>query len=94
MAVTHDAVTPIRQLQVLPHGDEGVGFGNQRLRKHPTGAFAGEFTQGIVDSIRLTQPNDGGTSRHGVSLLPGGSGRLSPASIRRLSQTVVTQIHP
>jgi hypothetical protein len=28
-----------------------------------------------------------------VSLLPGGSGRLSPASIRRLSQTVVTQIH-
>ena len=37
---------------------------------------------------------DGGISRHGVSLLSGGSGRLSPASIRRLSQTVVHPIHP
>jgi hypothetical protein len=93
MAVTHDPVTPIRQLHILPHGDEGVGFGDQHLTKHPTGAFTGEFTQGIVDGFRLTQPDDSGISRHGASLLPGGFGRLLPASIRRLSQTVVTQIH-
>ena len=94
MAVTHDTVTPIRQLHIFPQGDEGVGFGDQHLSQHPTGAFARHFTQGIVNGVRLTQPDDGGISRHRVSLLPGGSGRLSPASIRRLSQTLVTQIHP
>jgi hypothetical protein len=46
-------------------------FGDQHLTKHPTGAFAGEFPQGIVDRVRLTQPDDRGLSRHGVSLLPG-----------------------
>jgi hypothetical protein len=84
VAVTHYPVTPIRH--ILPHG-----FGDQHLTKHPTDAFAGEFTQGIVDGVRLTQPDDTAISRH--ALLPGGFGRLSPASIRRLSQTVVTQIH-
>jgi hypothetical protein len=94
MAVTHDAVTPIRQLYILPQGDEGVGFGDQHRSQHSSGAFTGKFGQGIINGVRLTQLNDGGISRHGVSLLPGGSGRLSPASIRRLSQTVVTQIQP
>ena len=46
----------------------------------------------VIDGA--TQLDYGGISRHGVSLLPGGSGGLSPASIRRLSQTVVTQIQP
>jgi hypothetical protein len=32
--------------------------------------------------------------RIGVSLLSGGSGRLSPALIRRLRQTVITHIPP
>src|SRR6202040_1662323 len=78
MTVTHDAVAAIRQLQVLPLGDKGIGFGNQHLSQHPTGAFACNFGQGIVDSIRLTERDDGGISRHGVSLLSGGSGRLDP----------------
>jgi hypothetical protein len=29
-----------RQLQVLPLGDEGIGFGNQYLRQDSPGAFA------------------------------------------------------
>jgi hypothetical protein len=76
MTVTHDAVAAIRQLQVLPLGDEGIGFSNQHLGQHPPSAFACDFAQGIIDSIRLTERDDGGISRHGVSLLSGGSGRL------------------
>jgi hypothetical protein len=89
MAVTHYPVTPIRQLYILPQGDEAMGFG-----EHSMGAFAGKLGQGIINRVGLTQADDSGISRHGVSLLPGGSGRLSPASIHRLSQTVVTQIRP
>src|SRR5277367_3955460 len=88
MTVTHDAVAAIRQLQVLPLGDEGIGFSNQHLGQHPTSAFACDFAQAIIDSIRLTERDDGGISRHGVSLLSGGSGRLdtrldTPPSIKR-----------
>jgi hypothetical protein len=32
--VPHDAGAAIRQLQVLPSGDEGIGFGNQHLGQH------------------------------------------------------------
>jgi hypothetical protein len=31
MGVTHDAVAAVRQLRVLPLGDEGVGFRDQDL---------------------------------------------------------------
>jgi hypothetical protein len=93
MAVTHDAVAAIRQFQVLPHGDEGVGFGDQHLSQYSASAFTCEFGQGIIDSIRLTEGDDSGIFRHGVSLL---SGRFwqawTPASIRRLQSIVVTQI--
>jgi hypothetical protein len=27
MAMTHDAVAAIRQFQVFPYGDKGIGFG-------------------------------------------------------------------
>jgi hypothetical protein len=91
--VTHDPVTPIRQLHIIPQGNKSIGFGDQHSGQHSTGAFASKFGQGIINRVGLTQPDDGGISRHGVSLLPGGSGTLSPASIHRLSQTVVTQIH-
>jgi hypothetical protein len=75
-------------LHVLPHGDEGVGFGNQHLRQHSACTFAGNFAQWIVNRIGLTQGNDSGISRHGVLLLSGGSGRLdtrldTPPSIKR-----------
>jgi len=39
MAMTHDAVAAIRQLQVPPQRDEGIGFGDQHLSQHPPGAF-------------------------------------------------------
>jgi hypothetical protein len=46
MAMTHDAVAAIRQFQALPHGDKGIGFGDQHLGQHATGAFTGKFAQG------------------------------------------------
>jgi hypothetical protein len=67
MAVTHDAVETIRQFQILPHGNEGVGLGNQHLSQYSASAFAGKFGQGIIDSVRLTEGNDTDISRHGVS---------------------------
>ena len=88
MAVPHHAVAAVGQLQVLPLGDEGVGFGNQHLRQHSPSAFTCDFGQWIIDRFRLTERDDGGISRHGVSLLSGGSGRLdtrldTPPSIKR-----------
>src|SRR6202035_4710397 len=61
---------------VLPLGDEGVGLSNQYLCQHSAGAFTCDFSQWIVDRFRLTERDDGGISRHGVSLLSGGSGRF------------------
>jgi hypothetical protein len=80
------------QFEIPPLSYEGLGFDNLHLRQHPPGPFACDFGQGIIDSLRPTEQNDGGISRHGVSLLrevPGGS---TPASIRRLQSNVVTQI--
>jgi hypothetical protein len=50
--VTHNPVTPIRQLEVLQLGNEGVGFGDKGLGQHTPRSFAREFIQGIVDGIR------------------------------------------
>ncbi len=81
-------VTVENLVQVLPLGDEGGGFRDQHLGQHSAGAFTGIFSQWIIDRFRLTERDDGGISRHGVSLLSGGSGRLdtrldTPPSIKR-----------
>jgi hypothetical protein len=89
---SHDAVAAIRQSQVLPHGDKGSGFGDQHLSQHSAGAFTCDFGQRIVDGLRLTECDDSGISRHGVSLRSGGLAGLTPASIRRLQPNLVTQI--
>jgi signal transduction histidine kinase len=39
MPVPHDAVATVGQFQVLPLGDEGIGFRNQHLGQHSAGAF-------------------------------------------------------
>jgi hypothetical protein len=60
MAMTHHAITAIRQLQVLPHGDKGIGFGDQHLSQHSAGAFPGDFGQtggsGRLDTGLNTPP--------------------------------------
>jgi hypothetical protein len=76
MAMTHDAVAAIWQFQILPHGDKAISFGDQHLSQHAAGAFTRKFAQRIVDRLRLTEPDNSAISRHGVSLLSGGSGRL------------------
>src|SRR3954454_22078085 len=55
MAMTHHAVAAIRQLQVLPQGDKGIGFGDQHLSQHSAGALTCDFAQRIVDGLRLTE---------------------------------------
>jgi len=94
MTVSYDTIATVRQFQVLPLGDEGVGFDHQNLGQHPPGTFTGDFSQGIVNRIRLAEWDNRGISRHGVSLLSGRFWQaLTPASIRRLQSIVVTQFH-
>ena len=88
MAMAHDTVAAIRHFQILPHGDKGISFGDQHLSQHAAGAFTCKFAQWIVDGLTLTERKNSGISRHGVSLLSGGSGRLdtrldTPPSINR-----------
>jgi hypothetical protein len=93
MTVPNDTIATVRQFQILPLSDEGVGFDHQNLGQHPPGTFTGDFSQGIVNRIRLLEWDNRGISRHGVSLLSGRFWQaLTPASIRRLHSTVVTQI--
>src|SRR6202521_2700618 len=78
----------ILAISILPHGDKAISFGDQHLSQHAAGAFTRKFAQRIVDRLRLTEPDNSAISRHGVSLLSGGSGRLdsrldTPPSINR-----------
>ena len=92
MAMTHDAVAAIRQLQVFPPGDKRIGFGDQHLSQHPASAFTCDFGQRIVDGFRLTEAMTvvslGMAYRSFWEVLAG----LTPASIRSLQSNVVTQI--
>ncbi len=88
MAMAHDTVAAIRQFQILSHRDKAIGLGDQHLSQHSAGAFSCKFAQRVVNRLRLTQRDDNAISRHGVSLLSGGSGRLdsrldTPPSINR-----------
>ena len=56
LAVTDDAVAPIRQFQILH--DEGAGFSDQRMRQHSASALSGKLGQRIVDGGRLTERDD------------------------------------
>jgi hypothetical protein len=60
----------------------------KHLGQHSASAFTGNFGQRIVNRFGLTEWDDSDISRHGVSLLSGGSGRLdtrldTPPSIKR-----------
>src|SRR5262245_19637508 len=44
----------IRQFQVLPHGDKGIGFGDHHLSQYSAGAFTCKFAQRIVNRFTLT----------------------------------------
>jgi hypothetical protein len=53
--VPHDAVAAIGQFQVLPQGDEGVGFRDQHLGQDSAGTC--NFAQWTPASIRRLQSN-------------------------------------
>ena len=87
---------PWRTIRSRPSGNfksfhmatKEFSFGDQHLSQHAPGAFTCKFAQRIVDGLRLTERKNSAISRHGVSLLSGGSGRLdtrldTPPSINR-----------
>jgi hypothetical protein len=67
MAVAHDTGAAVRQLQVPQPGDKYLNLGGHHLSQHAAGAFAGEFSQGIIDSFRLTEAAAADTSLNTIS---------------------------
>ncbi len=91
MPVPYQPLAPVRQPQAAHLGQKGLGFRLHRLRQQPAGAVPQHRRQRIVHLVRLTEGNNFGIARHGVSLLREVLAGSSPASIRRLAQAVVTQ---
>jgi site-specific DNA recombinase len=92
--VPHDPFAPVRHSQALHRGQERLGLRLDRLRQQSPGAAPQDRRQRIVDLFRLTKGNNGAIAVHRRIAPPGGSGRLSPASIRRLSHPAITQFRP
>src|SRR4051794_38920034 len=76
MTVADEAGTPIRQPEILHGCEEALGLHLDRLSEQAAGPDPQHLGQGIVDRVRLTEPDDGGRAFHGVSLSLRGSGRL------------------
>ena len=92
-ALPDQAVSLVRQLPTLHLGQDRLGLDG--LRQQPAPAIAQDGCQLIVvQRFGLTKSNDAAIAPYGVSAPSGSSGRLSPASIRRLNHSVVTQIRP
>jgi hypothetical protein len=94
MAVPHDALAPVRQPRALHLGQERLGFRLHRLRQQPAGAAPQDGRQRVVDLVGLAE----GTTVLLLVMAYRSSGRFwagsSPASIRRLSHTAITQFRP
>jgi hypothetical protein len=92
MPVPHQPLAPVWQPQAAHLGQERLGFRLYRLRQQAARAVAQHRRQRVIHLIRLTEGNNSGIARHGVSPLRRVLAGSSPASIRRLPQAVVTQI--
>jgi len=90
VAVPDDALAPVRQPLAFHRRQECIGFGLDGLGQQATGAAPQNRRQWIVDLIGLTEGNNGGNARHRRIAPSGGSGRLTPTSIRRLSHSAIT----
>src|SRR3954453_14772217 len=78
MTVADEAGTPIRQPEILHGCEEDLGLHLDRLSEQAAGPDPQHLGQGIVDRVRLTEPDDVGRAFHGVSPSLRGSGRLGP----------------
>jgi len=94
LAVPHQPLAPVRQTRSPHLGQEGLGLRLDGLRQQPAGAAPQDGGQRIIDRGRLTERDNGAIARHGVSLLREVQAGSSPASIRRLSHTAITQFRP
>ena len=94
MAVPHHALAPVRQPRALHRGQERLGFRLDSLGQKPARAAPQDGRQRIVDLIGLAEWDNGAIAHRGVSLLREVLAGSSPASIRRLSHTAITQFRP
>ena len=94
VAVSHQALAPVRQPHALHRGQERFGFGLHRLRQQPPGAAPQDFRERVIDGVGLAEADHSGIAHRGVSLLREVLAGSSPASIRRLSQSSITHFPP
>ena len=92
MAVPDEPRPPIVELPIGHQRQEGLGFRLDRLRQQAAGPRAQDCRQRIVDLLGLPETDNGAILIHGVSLPREVLAGWLPASIRRLPQTVVTQL--
>ena len=75
-------------------GQERLGFRLDSLGQQPAGAAPQDGRQRVVDLVGLAEGDNGAIAHRGVSLLREVLAGSSPASIRRLSHTAITQFRP
>ena len=89
VTMPHKTVPPVGKLQMLHACKENFSLQLDRARKKSPGSSRKNIGQWIVDLTGLTKANNVDSLVHGVSLSLRGSGRPTPASIRRTPQTVI-----
>jgi hypothetical protein len=94
MAVPHQALAPVRQPRALHLGQECLRLRLDGLGQQAAGAAPQDGGQRVVDLVGMAEGDDGGIAHRGVSLLREVQAGWSPASIRRLSHTAITQFRP
>ncbi len=90
----HDSLPPVCQPFLGELVEEGLDLGLESGREHAARPFPGDLGERILDGIRLAKRDDAGIVLHGVSLLPGGSGRLRHPPRYAALSTRITQVRP
>ena len=94
IAVADDAGPPIGEPLVRHRRQEGFGLRLDRLGEQAPRTCAQHCGQWVIDRLGLRETDNGAILVHGVSLRLEVLAGWLPASIRRLPQTVVTQLPP
>jgi hypothetical protein len=94
MPVSHQALPPVRQRHALHRRQERLGFRLDGLGQQPAGTAPQDRCQRVIGLLGPPEWDNCGMAHRGVSLLREVLAGSSPASIRHLSQTAVTQFRP
>jgi hypothetical protein len=90
----HNAMSTVRQPLFAETGNKRIRIRHQCFSKHTSRTLARNFCQRIINLFRLAEGQYRSIFFHGVSLLVRFWQALTPATIRRLQISAITQIRP